>query len=92
LVAAGPPGWVAAGVAAAPGCGGLLQHHGLPGVLGCVYLEAAQGDDLLLRPNLEGEGMGSLAEDVLGAVIVRVEWGDDASTPEPDKEGAGEIS
>ncbi len=62
------------------------------GVLGCAYLEAAQGDDLLLRPNPEGEGMGSLAEDVLGAVIVRVEWGDDASTPEPDEEGAGEIS
>jgi hypothetical protein len=36
--------------------------------------------------------MGSLAEDILGAVIVRVEWGDDASTLEPDEEGAGEIS
>ncbi len=42
---------------------------------GHARLEAAHGDDLLLLPDLEGEGAWSSAEDGVGAVIERVDRG-----------------
>jgi hypothetical protein len=47
----------------------------------------AHGDDLLSLSDLEGEGMMSPAEDVVGAVIERVERGSHAAAPDPDEAG-----
>jgi hypothetical protein len=53
------------------------------GVRGCQVwrpcLEAAHGDDLLSLPYLEGESVGSPAEDGVGAIVERVEKGDHAT-------------
>ncbi len=66
------------------------------GVVGCQVwhprLEATQGDDLLLLPDLESEGAAYPVEDNVGAVIERVKRGDHAATPDPDEAGAEEIS
>ncbi len=65
----------------------------LPGVAStALHAEAAHGDDLLPRPDLESEGAGSPVEDRVGAIIVRVERGDPAAAPDPDKAGAEKIS
>jgi hypothetical protein len=66
---AGPSRWVAAGVAAKAS---WTARHG---VCGHACLEAAHGYDLLSRPDMEGEGAGSPAEDSIGAVVERVEGG-----------------
>jgi hypothetical protein len=50
------------------------------GVHGRARLEAAHGDDLLLLPDLEGEGTGSLAKDSVGAVVEGVERGNQTQT------------
>ncbi len=42
---------------------------------GIHTLRRGHGDDLLSRPNLEGESAGSPAEDGIGAVVERVEGG-----------------
>ncbi len=73
LVAAGPPGCAAVGVSSAPGPGGLCTAR--HGIRGHACLEAAYSDDLCSRPNLEGEGAGSQAEDGVGAVLERVGGG-----------------
>jgi hypothetical protein len=52
---------------------GLVVCHG---IADCQ----AHGDDLLLRPDMEGEGEGYLAEDGVGAVV---EWGGGMMPPHP---------
>jgi hypothetical protein len=49
-------------------------------------------DDLLLWPDLDGEGARSPVEDGIEAVVEKVERGDSAATPGPDEAGAEEIS
>ncbi len=61
------------------------------GVRGHARLEAVHNDDLLSQPDLEGEGVGSLAEDGIGAIVERM-GGDDAATLDPDEAGAEDIS
>jgi hypothetical protein len=61
------------------------------GIHGCAPFEVAHSDDLLSRPNLEGEGAGSPAKDGIRAVIVRA-GGNDTAAPDPDEAGAEEIS
>jgi hypothetical protein len=90
LVAAGPPGCAAAGVSSAPGPGGLCTAR--HGIRGRPCLETAHSDDLRLRPDLEGEGTGSQAEDGVKAVLERVGGGDNTTVPGPDEAGAEEIS
>jgi hypothetical protein len=58
------------------------------GVNSCACIEGAHGNDLLLLPDLEGEGAGSLVEDRVGAVIE----GEPCRRADPDKGGAEEIS
>jgi hypothetical protein len=66
---------------------GAARH----GIHSCTRIEAAHGDDLLPLPDLEGEGAESPVEGGVGAIIERVEGGDHAA-PDPDEEGAEEIS
>jgi hypothetical protein len=58
---------VAAGLTAAPGTGGL------PHV--CAGLQVADGDDLFPRPDPDGEGVGSMVQDSMGAVVGLLEGG-----------------
>jgi hypothetical protein len=76
LVAAGPPGREP---------GGLLRQRGLPG------LEAADGDDLVLGPDLDGEGAGPSTQNGEGAVVERLQSWDDAATTDPDEGGGEEL-
>ncbi len=62
------------------------------GVHSCTRLEAAHSNDLLPLPDLESEGAGSPVEDGVGAIIERVERGDNATTPDPNEAVAEEIS
>jgi hypothetical protein len=49
-------------------------------------LEAADGDDLVLRPDPDGEGTGGV-----GAVVGALERRDDATTAQPDEGGAQQL-
>ncbi len=62
------------------------------GVHGCACLEVAHGNNLLLLPDLVGEGAGSPAVDSVGVVIEGVEKGNHTAAPDPDKAGVEEIS
>jgi hypothetical protein len=66
---------------------GVARH----GIHGYACLEAPHGDDHLLLHNLESQGVGSQAEDGIGAIVERVEGGDHNAVPDPDK-AATEIS
>ncbi len=59
------------------------------GVRGRASLEAADGDDLVLGPDSDGEGSGSAAQDGVGAVVELLKGWDDAAPMDPD-EGVGE--
>ncbi len=74
-------------MAIAPGPCGLLWRCGLSGVASTAF-QAAQGNDLLPQLNLEGEGAGSPAEDGVGAVVERVERGDNGTMLDPNEAGA----
>ncbi len=54
------------------------------GVCVCVSLQAADGDDLVPRPDSDGKGAGSPAQDsegaVVGAVIGALEKGEDTAS------------
>jgi hypothetical protein len=55
-------------------------------------LEAAHGDDLLLLPDLESEGVASPAEDGVGSIIEGLERENHTAARGPDEAGAEEIS
>jgi hypothetical protein len=61
------------------------------GVRGRASLEAADGDDLILGPDSDGEGVGSAAQEGVGAVVERLKGWDDAAPKDPD-EGGGEVT
>ncbi len=76
LVAAVLPGCATASVAAALGPSGLPRRHGLPGVSSTAMNAWRQLTTMISSCSLvEGEGMGSLAEDSIGAVVEGVERG-----------------
>jgi hypothetical protein len=52
----------------------------------------AGGDDLISRPDLEGEGVLSVAKHGIGAIVKLLEWRNGATTAHPDEGGAEEIS
>ncbi len=52
---------------------------------------AIHGDDLLLLPDLEGEGAGPLSEDGVGGVVEGVERRNHTTAPDPNEAGV-EIS
>jgi hypothetical protein len=54
------------------------------GVRGRASLEAADGDDLVLGPDSDGEGAGSAAQDGVGAVVDWLKGWDDATPTDPD--------
>jgi hypothetical protein len=54
-------------------------------------LEAADGDDLVLRPNSDGEGAGFSLQDGLGAIAGAVERQDNATAAQPDEGGAQQL-
>jgi hypothetical protein len=61
---------------------GIRSHAGL---------EAADNDDLVLGPNLDGEGAGYAAQNGVGAVIERLQRWDDAAMMDPDEGGGEEL-
>ncbi len=54
-------------------------------------LEAADGDNLIPRPNPDGEGAGSPPHSGVGAVVGAVERQDDVATTQPDEGGAQQL-
>jgi hypothetical protein len=62
------------------------------GVCVRASLQAADGDDLIPRPDSDGEGAGSPVQDSVGAIIGALKWGDDAASMQPDKGGVEEVS
>ncbi len=55
-------------------------------------LEVADGDDLVLRPDPDGEGAGSLLQDGVGAVVGAVERQDNAARcNQPDEVGTQQL-
>ncbi len=62
------------------------------GVSGRASLEVADGDNLVLGPDLDGEGAGSVAQDGVGAVVERLKVWDDAVPTDPDKGGREELA
>ncbi len=62
-------------------------------VCGVVHAELqAGGDDLISRPDLEGEGALSVAKHGIGAVVKPLERRNGATTAHPDEGGAEEVS
>jgi hypothetical protein len=61
------------------------------GVRFCAGLEVADGDNLVPRPNPDGEGVGSMPQEGVGAVVGAVERWDDASAVQPNKAGAQQL-
>jgi hypothetical protein len=59
------------------------------GVRTCAGLEAADGDDLVLGPDSDGEGVGSSVQNCVEAIVEWLERWDDAAMTDPD-EGRGE--
>ncbi len=47
--------------------------------------EAADGDNLVPGPDLDGEGAGSAVQDGVGAVVERLKGWDTAALTDPDK-------
>ncbi len=62
------------------------------GVRGHASLEAADGDDLVPGPDLDGEGAGSAAQDSIGAVVEWLKGWDDAAPMDPGKGGGEEVA
>jgi hypothetical protein len=59
------------------------------GVRGRASLEAADGDHLIPRPDSDGEGAGTAAQDRVGAIVERLKGWNQATPTDPD-EGGGE--
>jgi hypothetical protein len=55
-------------------------------------LEGADGDDLVLGPDSDGEGAGSAAQNGIGAIVERLERWDDAAMMDPDEGGREGLS
>ncbi len=53
--------------------------------------EAADGDDLIPRPDSDGEGVGSPPQDGVGAFVGLVERWDDAAAAQPDEGGMQQL-
>ncbi len=68
-----------AGLAAAPGPGGLALWTARRGVCIHASLQTADGGDLVPRPNSDGEGAGSPVHDSVGAVEGVLERGDNVA-------------
>jgi hypothetical protein len=54
------------------------------GVRGRTGLEAADADDLIPGPDSDGEGAGSAVQNSVGAIVERLEKGNDAAMMDPD--------
>ncbi len=68
LIAAGQPGRTATSLAAMQGTAGLPQYRRLPGMAYfSVGLQVADEDNLLPRPDRDGEGVRSAAQDSVGS-------------------------
>ncbi len=61
------------------------------GVCGCAGLEAANGDDLVQGPDLDGEGVGATAQNGVGAIVEWLERWDHAAWMDPDEGGREEL-
>ncbi len=61
-------------------------------VRGCASLEAADGDNLVLGPDSDGEGAGSTVKDGIGAVVELLKGWDDAAPTDPDEGGGEELA
>jgi hypothetical protein len=61
-------------------------------VCGRAGLEAADGDDLVLGPDSDGEGAGPAAQDGVGAVVEPLKGWDDAAPMDPDEGGGEEVA
>ncbi len=59
------------------------------GVRGRASLEAADGDHLVPRPDYDGEGTGSAAQNRVGAIVERLKGWNQAALTDLD-EGGGE--
>ncbi len=59
------------------------------GVRCCASLKAADGDHLVSRPYLDGEGAKAEAQNRVGAIVEQLKGWDDAAPTNPDK-GDGE--
>jgi hypothetical protein len=55
-------------------------------------LQTAGGDDLLSRPDSEGEGARTTGKHDVGAIVGPLEQQDGAATAHPDEGGVGEVS
>ncbi len=61
------------------------------GIRSCTGLEAADGDDLILGANSDGEGAVSAVQNGVEAVVERLERWDNASKTDPDKGSREEL-
>jgi hypothetical protein len=62
------------------------------GVRCCAGLKAADGDHLVPRPNSDGEGVGAVAQNGVGAIIERLKGWNDAAPTDPDEGGREQLS
>jgi hypothetical protein len=58
----------------------------------CAGLQMAGGDDLVLRPDSEGEGAWTVAKHDVQAIVGPLERRNRAAAVHPDKEGSEEVS
>ncbi len=94
-LAAGEPPWQRGTGMIALLVPGSQPHSTWDNLLGsviCAGLQMDGGDDLLLRPDLEGEGALTAAKHGKGAVIGPLEWQNSTAVAHPDEGGVEEVS
>jgi hypothetical protein len=57
----------------------------------CASFKAADGDNLILVPDSDGEGAGTVAQDRVGAVIERLKGWNHAAPTNPDEGGRKQL-
>ncbi len=62
------------------------------GIRCCASLEAADGNNLILGPNSDGEGSRPAAQNIIGADIERLKGWDNAAPMDPDEGGGEEVA
>jgi hypothetical protein len=62
------------------------------GVCGPASLEAAEGDDLVLGPDSDGEVAGPVLQDGVGVIVERLKGWNDAAPMDPDEGGGEEVA
>ncbi len=61
------------------------------GVCGHAGLEAAISDDLVLGPDSDGKGAGSIAQHGIGSIVEGMERWDSAAATNPDEAGGEQL-